>query len=158
MRTLKFIALLLIFFLLTACSANPEAADHYAKREEFNVNIIAPQSIEADSSSRINLQLKKQGELTDKEATINFLIWKDDHKAAVETIPSSLGSDGMYYFEYVFPSEGIYFVKADIKVADSHVMPTKQIRVGKLSNKDLKRIQEEETHMHHNHGTNGKHH
>ncbi len=144
MRFIKFTPLLLTFFLLAACSADPEAADHYAKREEVNVNIEAPESIEAGSAPKIDVKLTQDGKSLEQEATVNFLIWKDENKADAEEIPASLDADGTYLLEYTFPSDGVYFVKADVTVDNIHLMPTKQIRVGELTQEEIEKIKQEQ--------------
>ncbi|SDC45842.1 YtkA-like [Terribacillus halophilus] len=143
MRVVKFSPLLLTFFLLAACSADPEAADHYAKREEVNVIIEAPASIEADSAPQIDVKLTQDGQVLEQEASVHFLVWKDDNKADAESIPASL-EDGTYHLEYNFPSDGVYFIKADVKVDNIHLMPTKQIRVGELTEEEKEKILEEQ--------------
>ncbi|WP_170937675.1 FixH family protein [Terribacillus saccharophilus] len=144
MRLIKFTPLLLTFFLLAACSADPEAADHYAKREEVNVNIKAPESIEADSTPKIDVKLTQDGKSLEQEATVNFLVWKDENKADAEEIPASMDADGTYHLEYTFSSDGVYFVKADVKVDNIHLMPTKQIRVGELTQEEIEKIKQEQ--------------
>lgn len=144
MRLITFTPLLLTFFLLAACSADPEAADHYAKREEVNVNIEAPESIEADSAPKIEVNLSQDGKSLEQEATVNFLVWKDENKADAEEIPASMDADGTYHLEYTFSSDGVYFVKADVKVDNIHLMPTKQIRVGELTQEEIEKIKQEQ--------------
>lgn len=144
MRVIKFTPLLLTFFLLAACSADPEAADHFAKREEVKVNIEAPESIEADSSPKIDVKLSHDGQALEEEASVNFLVWKDENKADAEEIPASLDADGTYHLVYTFPSDGVYFVKADVKVDNIHLMPTKQIRVGELTQEEIEKIEQEQ--------------
>jgi hypothetical protein len=144
MRFIKFTPLLLTFFLLAACSADPEAADHYAKREEVNVNIVAPESIEAGSAPKIDVKLTQDGKSLEQEATVNFLVWKDENKADAEEIPASFDADGTYLLEYTFPSDGVYFVKADVTVDNIHLMPTKQIRVGELTQEEIEKIKQEQ--------------
>lgn len=144
MRLIKFTPLLLTFFLLAACSADPEAAEQYAKREEINVIIEAPESIEADSSPQIDVKLTKDGQALEEEASVNFLVWKDENKADAEEIPASLDADGTYHLVYTFPSDGVYFVKADVKVDNIHLMPTKQIRVGELTQEEIEKIEQEQ--------------
>lgn len=144
MRLIKFSPLLLTFFLLAACSADPEAADQYAQREEVNVNIEAPESIEADSAPVIDVKLSQDGKVLEQEATVNFLVWKDENKADAEEIPAALDADGTYHLEYTFPSDGVYFVKADVKVDNIHLMPTKQIRVGELTQEEIEKIEQEQ--------------
>ena len=144
MRLIKLSPLLLTFFFLAACSADPEAADHYAKREEVNVNIEAPASIEADSAPQIDVKLTQDGQALEQEASVNFLVWKDENKTDAEEIPASLDADGSYHLEYNFPSDGVYFIKADVKVDNIHLMPTKQIRVGELTEEEKEKILQEQ--------------
>jgi YtkA-like len=144
MRRLVFTSLLLMLFLLAACSADPDAADHYAQRKEVNVNIEVPDSIEADSVPRIDVLLTSDGQALDKEADVTFLVWKDDNKADADTIPASYNEDGSYQLAYRFPSEGVYYVKADVNVNNVHLMPTKQLRVGELTEAEKQKILQEQ--------------
>jgi uncharacterized protein YcfL len=144
MRRLVITSLLLMLFLLAACSADPDAADHYAQRKEVNVNIEVPESIEANSVPRIDAQLTSDGKNLGQEADVTFLVWKDNNKADADTIPASRNEDGSYHLEYNFPSEGVYYVKADVKVDNIHLMPTKQLRVGKLTEEEKQKILQEQ--------------
>ncbi|QXE01650.1 FixH family protein [Terribacillus sp. DMT04] len=144
MRRLVFTGLLLMLFLLAACSADPDAAEHYAQRKEVNVNIEVPDSIEADSVPRIDVLLTSDGKALDKEASVTFLVWKDDNKADADTIPASRNEEGSYQLEYKFASEGVYYVKADINVDNIHLMPTKQLRVGELTEAEKQKILQEQ--------------
>ncbi|PAD38871.1 hypothetical protein CHH53_08875 [Terribacillus sp. 7520-G] len=157
MRRLAYIPWLLTLFLLAACSADPEAADHYAKREEVNVNIEAPSSIEADSAPQIDVKLTQDGQALEQEAEVHFLIWKDDNKADADEIPASLDADGTYHLEYNFPSDGVYFIKADVRVGNIHLMPTKQIRVGELTEEEIEKIKQEQEQKK-QHDSGGHHH
>ncbi|SNZ02426.1 YtkA-like [Terribacillus aidingensis] len=144
MRRLVITSLLLMLFLLAACSADPDAAAHYSQRKEVNVNIEVPDSIEANSVPRIDVLLTSDGKALDKEADVTFLVWKDDNKAEAETIPASRKEDGGYQLEYTFPSEGVYYVKADVIVDNIHLMPTKQLRVGELTEEEKQKILQEQ--------------
>ncbi|MFP7493164.1 FixH family protein [Terribacillus saccharophilus] len=158
MRFIKSSPLLLTFFLLAACSADPEAAEHYAKREEVNVLIEAPEAIEADTAPQIDVKLSKDGKALEEEATVDFLVWKDENKADAEEFPASLDADGSYHLEYNFPSDGVYFIKADVKVDNLHLMPTKQIRVGELTEEEIQKIKEEQEQKKHNDSGGHQHH
>lgn len=153
MRKLKFPLSILVIFILTACSAHPDSAERYAKLEPLNIDIVAPNPIKVNETSHVELVFEEGKD--NKEKDIELLVWKEEHKQHADSLPISIDPDGNYYIDYIFETEGIYYIKANITVGDKRIMPTKQIRVGNITKQD-KNIEDEKKHE--NHHKNGDHH
>nr|WP_281172509.1 FixH family protein [Ectobacillus panaciterrae] len=94
-------------------------------------------------SQMLKIKLTQEGKKVDNATNIQFEIWKKDNNKDHEVIEAQYEGDGIYRAEKTFNKDGLYYIKADVTAHDLHVMPTKQVIVGKISEEELKLLQKE---------------
>ncbi|WP_141432127.1 FixH family protein [Bacillus sp. 03113] len=143
----------MILLLLSACTVDPNASNLYKKEKPLEVEFLLPEAISLNQQHLLKVKVTQEGKLVDAATNIQFDIWQKDHDENSEVIQAQHDGNGIYYIEKTFAKAGIYYIKADIKAHDSHVMPTKQVIVGTISDEELKSLlKKDQPHSaHHSH-------
>lgn len=141
-----------VFLLLSsACSVDPGAANLYRQSRPLEVEMILPESLSPDQQQVIKVSLT-QGEEKVDAADIRFEIWKKESKENPEVIKARHDEDGIYVAEKTFAEDGLYYIKADVRARDLHVMPAKQVIVGELTEEEIQSLQPESDQHYGEHG------
>lgn len=138
-----FFAISILLLFLSACTVDTSAANLYKQSKPVEVDMILPESISLNQPQMLKIKLTQEGKKVDNATNIQFEIWKKDNNKDHEVIEAQYEGDGIYRAEKTFNKDGLYYIKADVTAHDLHVMPTKQVIVGKISEEELKLLQKE---------------
>jgi len=135
-RGLSFFFLIILMLLLTSCTVDPNAADQYVQSKQLDVEIILPSSLSKNKEQNLKMKLTQEGKKVEYATNVKFEIWKENHKEHLEVVEAEYENNGIYVATKTFTDDGLYNIKADVKTRDAHVMPTRQVIVGKLLEED----------------------
>ncbi|MFT4399996.1 FixH family protein [Bacillus sp. SW14] len=152
-RGLSFCFLIILMFLLTSCTVDPNAADQYIQSKPLDVEMILYSSLSKNKEQELKIKLMQEGKIVENATNVKFEIWKENHKEHSEVVKAEYDNNGIYVATKTFTDDGLYNIKADVKTRDIHVMPTRQVIVGKLSEeeKNALKTNDEKHEGHHSH-------
>jgi hypothetical protein len=151
-KGLGFLSMIILLLLSTACSLHANVEDLYEQAKPLNADILLPENISLHQKQALKVRLTQEGKIVEDATSLQFEIWNKDHPEDRETVVAQYEGNGMYRSEKTFNEDGIYYVKADVKARNLHVMPTKLVIVGKVSEKELQSLHSTQDHTgHHNH-------
>ncbi|WP_245917944.1 FixH family protein [Alteribacillus bidgolensis] len=148
-----FFSIFIFLLLLSACTVDTSTGNLYKQSQPLEVDMILPKSTSLNKEQVIKIQLTQEGKKVDDAAAIQFEIWKKETHEDHEVVKAKHEGNGIYFAEKTFNEDGLYYIKADVRARDLHVMPTKQVIVGNPSEEELNALQQKTEHPHgdHNH-------
>ncbi|WP_150223981.1 FixH family protein [Bacillus atrophaeus] len=152
-RGLSFCFLIIFMLLLTSCTVDPNAADQYVQSKQLDVEMILSSSLSKNKEQELKIKLTQEGIKVENATNVKFEIWKENHQEHSEVVKARYDNNGTYVAKKTFTDDGLYNIKADVKTRDLHVMPTRQVIVGKLSEeeKNALKTNDEKHEGHHSH-------
>ncbi|CAG9619952.1 FixH family protein [Sutcliffiella rhizosphaerae] len=153
----KILLLIPIWLLLLGCTSAPE---ENTMLEIVEVEIDLPSNVNEGETLHIRSHITHGEENVEDAQEVQLEIWNvEEGKEASELLDAEHVGDGNYEGIYSFGKKGIYRVQSHVTARDMHVMPTKQVVVGDLTDEEIETILEnEQTVGEGNHGSNGSHH
>lgn len=146
---------ILVFLLmfLTACQLDPNTEELYEKPASIHVNTNLPSHISSPKEQAFRIFIKENSQPIQASSDIKIGVSKygEDIQNVVKT--ESKG-EGVYTASYTFPEDGLYDIRLEVKTAGQHIMPTKRVAVGHLTEEEKailqnKQKKEKQTHSHH---------
>ncbi|KAB2496108.1 hypothetical protein A3863_10640 [Priestia endophytica] len=142
-----------IILLLSACSVDSDAAKLYRQSEKMKAVIVIPKTVNPNEEVDLKVEVTKEDKKVEKLESMNIEIWKKGNEENKKVIEGKRTAKGTYEVVNTFSEDGIYYVKADVRTKDLHIMPTKQMIVGELSEEEAKSLEpeKEKEDNHHSH-------
>jgi hypothetical protein len=142
-----------IILLLSACSVDSDAAKLYRQSEKMKAVIVVPKTVNPNEEVDLKVEVTKEDKKVEKLESMNIEIWKKGNEENKKVIEGKRTAKGTYEVVNTFSEDGIYYVKADVRTKDLHIMPTKQMIVGELSEEKAKSLEpeKEKEDNHHSH-------
>jgi hypothetical protein len=142
-----------IILLLSSCSVDSDAAKLYRQSEKMKAVIVIPKTVNPNEEVGLKVEVTKEDKKVEKLESMNVEIWKKGNEENKKVIEGKRTAKGTYEVVNTFSEDGIYYVKADVRTKDLHIMPTKQMIVGELSEKEAKSLEpeKEKEDNHHSH-------
>jgi hypothetical protein len=142
-----------IILLLSACSVDSDAAKLYRQSEKMKAVIVIPKTVNPNEEVGLKVEVTKEDKKVEKLESMNIEIWKKGNEENKKVIEGKRTAKGTYEVVNTFSEDGIYYIKADVRTKDLHIMPTKQMIVGELSEKEAKSLEpeKEKEDNHHSH-------
>lgn len=139
--------------LLSACSVDSDAAKLYRQTEKMKAVIVIPKTVNPNEEVDLKVEVTKEDKKVEKLESMNIEIWKKGNEENKKVIEGKRTAKGTYEVVNTFSEDGIYYVKADVRTKDLHIMPTKQMIVGELSEEEAKSLEpeKEKEDNHHSH-------
>lgn len=152
-KVFYFLSICIFLLLLSACTVDTSADNLYNQSKPLEVDMILPKSNSLNKEQVIKIKLMQEGKKVNDATNIQFEIWKKENHEDHEVIKAKHEGNGIYFAEKTFREDGLYYIKADVRARDLHVMPTKQVIVGNPSEEELNSLQQQPEHPHgdHNH-------
>ncbi|WP_226585001.1 FixH family protein [Halobacillus litoralis] len=135
MKKFIFLACALICLFITACSSEektPSSEDENTA-EIPEVEVTFEQTpLPVNKETTIKAKVTQGGEPVTEASYVKFEIWKNSKgQDSSETIEAQHEASGIYKIKQTFNEEGTYQIIAHTQVDDLHVMPQKEVTVGK---------------------------
>ncbi|MCD7034197.1 FixH family protein [Metabacillus sp. GX 13764] len=111
-------------------------------------SILLPDKIELNKPNLLKVQVAQDGKNVDDAEDVEFEIWQSGSKQKSELIKAAHVKDGVYQVKKTFTKNGIYFIQTHVTARSMHVMPKKQLVIGKLSKKDLQPLMNSDSQNH----------
>ncbi|GAE32602.1 hypothetical protein JCM9152_4141 [Halalkalibacter hemicellulosilyticusJCM 9152] len=130
--------------LLVACAGEEQGdIQNDGVPEVVEVDIMLPEIVPGEE---VILQTKvTQGnENVDDAEEVEFEVWKHGKKDESDMISGEHQGDGIYEISYTFVDDGVYNVTSHVTARGMHVMPTKQVIVGDVSEEELQQLEEDD--------------
>ncbi|QFT88634.1 hypothetical protein FIU87_08265 [Bacillus sp. THAF10] len=138
----KLLLVFILAFLLVGCTSAPEKN---TSPEIIEVEISMPEKVSENESVTIQTHVTQGEENVEDAKEVKFEIWNVEEGKEESTLLDAVHtSDGQYVADHSFREKGVYRVQSHVTARDLHVMPTKQIVVGELSEEDIQAILEKE--------------
>ncbi|MCG1023275.1 FixH family protein [Sutcliffiella horikoshii] len=159
---MKKIILIVVPFLLllVGCTSAPEEE---TSLEIVQVEIQFPEKVDEGEEVVVKTLVTQGEEKVEDAQEVQIEIWNvEKGKENSLLLDAEHVGDGVYEVKHSFKENGVYRVQSHVTARDMHVMPTKQLVVGDLSQEEIDAIMEseveEEPHDGGDHGDHGSHH
>lgn len=159
---MKKIMLIVVPFLLllVGCTSAPEEE---TSLEIVQVEIQFPEKVDEGEEVVVKTLVTQGEEKVEDAQEVQIEIWNvEKGKENSLLLDAEHVGDGVYEVKHSFKENGVYRVQSHVTARDMHVMPTKQLVVGDLSQEEIDAIMEseveEEAHNGGDHGDHGSHH
>ncbi|WP_226683215.1 FixH family protein [Sutcliffiella horikoshii] len=139
--------------LLVGCSSAPEEE---TSMEIVEVEMELPENMTEQEEVAVKTLVTQGEEKVEDAKEVQFEIWNvEKGKENSVLLDAEHVGDGVYEVKHSFEDKGVYRVQSHVTARDMHVMPTKQLVVGNLSQEEIDAILEseveEEEHEDHGH-------
>ncbi|WP_035346959.1 FixH family protein [Halalkalibacter hemicellulosilyticus] len=144
MKKICWSVILVMVGLLVACAGEEQGdIQNDGVPEVVEVDIMLPEIVPGEE---VILQTKvTQGnENVDDAEEVEFEVWKHGKKDESDMISGEHQGDGIYEISYTFVDDGVYNVTSHVTARGMHVMPTKQVIVGDVSEEELQQLEEDD--------------
>ncbi|PCK23353.1 hypothetical protein CEY02_01190 [Bacillus pumilus] len=143
-----------LLMFLTACQLDPKTEELYEKPTSIHVNTDIPSQISSQKEQAFRFLIKENRKPIRASSDVKISVWKYGEADLQTPVKAEWEREGVYTASYIFPEDGLYDIRLDVKTAHQHIMPTKRIAVGQLTEeeKDIlqnKQKKEKQTHSHH---------
>lgn len=124
--------------LLVGCTSAPEEK---TTLEVVKVETELPSNVQIEEEVDIQTHVSQGDENVEDAKEVKVEIWNvEEGKENSELIDAEHIGDGIYEVKYSFEKKGIYRIQSHVTARDMHVMPTKQLVVGELSQEEIDAI------------------
>ncbi|WP_339149247.1 MULTISPECIES: FixH family protein [unclassified Sutcliffiella] len=146
--------------LLVGCTSAPEEE---TSLEIVQVEMQFPEKVDEAEEVVVKTLVTQGEEKVEDAQEVQIEIWNvEKGKENSQLLDAEHVGDGVYEVKHSFEVNGVYRVQSHVTARDMHVMPTKQLVVGDLSQEEIDAIleseAEEEAHDGGDHGDHGNHH
>ncbi|ART75400.1 FixH family protein [Sutcliffiella horikoshii] len=146
--------------LLVGCTS---ASEEKTSLEVVEVEIKLPENVKEEEEVVVKTLVTQGEEKVEDAKEVQIEIWNvENGKENSVLLDAEHVGDGVYEVKHSFDERGVYRVQSHVTARDMHVMPTKQLVVGDLSQEEVDAIieseAEEENHDSGDHGEHGSHH
>ncbi|WP_010198772.1 FixH family protein [Bacillus sp. m3-13] len=146
--------------LLVGCTS---ASEEKTSLEVVEVEITLPEQVEKEEEVVVKTLVTQGEEKVEDAKGVQIEIWNvEKGKENSELLDAEHVGDGVYEVKHSFGEKGVYRVQSHVTARDMHVMPTKQLVVGDMSQEEIDAIMEneaeEENHDSGDDGEHGSHH
>jgi hypothetical protein len=115
--------------LVAACSSSTSENNEIPQVVQVEIKTV-PDTFHSGQVVQIEAHVTQGSEKVKDAQEVKFEIWKKDQDKHENTIETH-SQNGVYRIEKTFPEDGIYYVIAHVTARDMHVMPKKELVVGK---------------------------
>ncbi len=124
--------------------------------EIVEVEMELPENMTEQEEVAVKTLVTQGEEKVEDAKEVQFEIWNvEKGKENSVLLDAEHVGDGVYEVKHSFEDKGVYRVQSHVTARDMHVMPTKQLVVGNLSQEEIDAILEseveEEEHEDHGH-------
>lgn len=156
---MKKIMLIVVPFLLllVGCTSTPE--------EEISLEIVQvemqfPEKVDEAEEVVVKTLVTQGEEKVEDAQEVQIEIWNmEKGKENSLLLDAEHVGDGVYEVKHSFEDNGLYRLQSHVTARDMHVMPTKQLVVGDLSQEEIDAIMESDVGEEpHDEGYHGSHH
>jgi hypothetical protein len=139
MRKMKQLGAVLIpILLLIGCTSAPEEK---TTLEVVRVETELPADVQIKEVVAIQTHVTQGDEMVEDAKEVQIEIWNvEEGKENSELIEAEHNGEGIYGVKYSFEARGIYRIQSHVTARDMHVMPTKQLVVGKFTQEEIDAI------------------
>lgn len=141
MKSCFILSVLLSVLLLSACSANPDAASRYEKEIPLIAEVNIPDTLSVHQPETIEIILTQDGKRVPGADFVHYELWSHDGSLRDPMTDAVEVRDGVYTLTKTFDKEGLYFIKLHSGNNGSIIIPQKPFAVGKLSEEELAYLQ-----------------
>ncbi|WP_404431410.1 FixH family protein [Sutcliffiella horikoshii] len=144
--------------LLVGCTSAPEEE---TSLEIVEVEITLPEKVKEEEKVAVRTLVTQGEEKVEDAKEVQIEIWNvEEGKENSELLDAEHVGDGVYEVKHSFEEKGVYRVQSHVTARDMHVMPTKQLVVGDMSQEEIDAILESEVEEeeHGDSGDSGHHH
>lgn len=141
MKSRFILSVLLALLLLSACSANPDAANRYEKEIPLIAEVNIPDALSVRQPETIEIILTQDGKRVPGADFVHYELWSHDGSLRDPMTDAVEVGDGVYTVTKTFDKEGLYFIKLHSGNNGSIIIPQKPFAVGKLSEEELAYLQ-----------------
>ncbi|TYS67456.1 hypothetical protein FZC76_12770 [Sutcliffiella horikoshii] len=144
--------------LLVGCTSAPEEE---TSMEIVEVEMELPENVKEQEEVAVKTLVTQGDENVADAKEVQFEIWNvEKGKESSVLLDAEHVGYGVYEVKHSFEEKGVYRVQSHVTARDMHVMPTKQMVVGDLSQEEIDAIlaSEEEEEEHEDDGDHGHHH
>lgn len=119
---------------IAACSSSTSTSLEQPELVQVEVRTVQ-ETLQPGRAILVEAKVTQGTEKVEDAQEVKFEIWKKDQDKR-ETITASHWQDGVYRIKTMFPEDGVYHVIAHVTARDMHVMPQKELIVGKVLAKE----------------------
>ncbi|MGY5345419.1 FixH family protein [Paenibacillus glucanolyticus] len=136
-------SILLSVLLLSACSANPDAANRYEMEIPLIAEVNIPDTLSVSQPETIEIILTQGGQRVPGADFVHYELWSHDGSLRDPMTDAVEVGEGVYTVTKTFDKEGLYFFKLHCGNNGSIIIPQKPFAVGTLSEAELAYLQAE---------------
>ncbi|MFC0558884.1 FixH family protein [Halalkalibacter alkalisediminis] len=145
MKQTVLLTMAMVLFVLTACMGNTQSTDKMdGVSEIITVDIFTPERILPQEEVVLEVKVTQGKENIEDAQEVEFEIWKHAGRDEGEMIEAALQGEGIYQVTHTFIEDGVYYVQTHVTARDMHIMPTKQMIVGDVSEAELEALEDED--------------
>ncbi|NMH71647.1 hypothetical protein HF078_01025 [Bacillus sp. RO2] len=144
--------------LLVGCTSAPEEE---TSMEIVEVEMELPENVKEQEEVAVKTLVTQGDEKVEDAKEVQFEIWNvEKGKENSVLLNAEHVGDGVYEVKHSFEDKGVYRVQSHVTARDMHVMPTKQMVIGDLSQEEIDTIlaSEVEEEEHKDDGDHDHHH
>lgn len=144
--------------LLVGCTSAPEEE---TSMEIVEVEMELPENVTEQEEVTVKTLVTQGEEKVEDAKEVQFEIWNvEKGKENSVLLDAEHVGNGVYEVKHSFENKGVYRVQSHVTARDMHVMPTKQMVVGNLSQEEIDVIlaNEVEEEEHEDDGDHSHHH
>ncbi|WP_404461228.1 FixH family protein [Sutcliffiella horikoshii] len=131
-----------LLLLLVGCTSAPEEE---TSLEIVEVEITLPEKVKEEEKVAVKTLVTQGEEKVEDAKEVQIEIWNvEKGKENSELLNAEHVGDGVYEVKHSFGEKGVYRVQSHVTARDMHVMPTKQLVVGDMSQEEIDAILESE--------------
>ncbi|WP_404350089.1 FixH family protein [Sutcliffiella horikoshii] len=131
-----------ILLLLAGCTSAPEEE---TSLEIVEIEITFPENVKEEEKVAITTLVTQGEEKVEDAKEVQIEIWNvEEGKENSVLLDAEHVGDGVYEVKHSFGEKGVYRVQSHVTARDMHVMPTKQLVVGDMSQEEIDAILESE--------------
>jgi len=148
-----------LLLMVVGCTSAPEEK---TSMEIVEVEMGIPENVTEQEEVVVKTLVTQGEEKVEDAKEVQFEIWNvEKGKENSVLLDAEHVGDGVYEVKHSFEDKGVYRVQSHVTARDMHVMPTKQMVVGDMSQEQIDVILEQEKEEEHDgegHGDHGHHH
>ena len=128
--------------LLVGCTNVPEEE---TSLEIVEVEITLPENVKEEEKVAVKTLVTQGEEKVEDAKEVQIEIWNvEKGKENSVLLDAEHTGDGVYEVKHSFEDKGVYRVQSHVTARDMHIMPTKQLVVGDMSQEEIDAILESE--------------
>ncbi|MFS0655450.1 FixH family protein [Bacillus sp. 179-C3.3 HS] len=125
-----------LLMFLAACQLDPNTEELYEKPTLIHVNIDTPSQITSQKKQTFRILIKENDKPIRTPADVKISVWKYGEAPPQTRVKAKWKEEGVYTASHIFPEDGLYDIRVDAKTEYQHIMPTKRIAVGHLTEEE----------------------